>query len=186
MHTGRHRAYVAAEPALELREAALHEVAQAVFFVKAGRLASSPPDHIDPRAEPVPGVVLWGPDTRKPAFSADLPRSAGPPQGSGERTRTINMAYSAYAGMQKQYPDRDVRVAIKRKPGRKLMPEEKAYNRELLWIRIRAEHTIRRVKIFRYGLQVQKSAARVRLNQRQRVRVGEHAAVAGADGNMTA
>ena len=84
------------------------------------------------------------------AFPANLPRSAGPPlQKSGGRTRTIDLADSAYVGMQKQYPDRDVRVAIKRKSGRKLTPEEKAYNKALSRIRIRAEHAIRRVKIFR-------------------------------------
>ena len=83
-------------------------------------------------------------------FPADLPRSTDHPrQGGGGRTRTIDPADSAYAGMQKQYSDRDVRVAIKRKPGRTLTPEEKAYNKSLSRIRIRAEHAIRRVKIFR-------------------------------------
>ena len=83
-------------------------------------------------------------------FPADLPRSIDhPQQGSGGRTRTIDLADSAYAGMQKQYPGRDVRVAIKRKPGRTPTPEEKAYNKSLSRIRIRAEHAIRRVKIFR-------------------------------------
>ena len=51
--------------------------------------------------------------------------------------------------MQKQYPNRDVRVAIKRNPDRELTPDEKAYNRMLSRIRIRVEHTIRRIKIFR-------------------------------------
>ena len=51
--------------------------------------------------------------------------------------------------MQKQYPDRDVRVAVKRKPGGELTPEEKAYNRALSRIRIRVEHAIRRIKTFR-------------------------------------
>ena len=45
------------------------------------------------------------------AFPTDLPRSADTPQGCGGRTRTIDIGDSAYAGMQKQYPDRDVRVA---------------------------------------------------------------------------
>lgn len=83
-------------------------------------------------------------------FPADLPRSTDhPQQGSGGRTRTIGLADSAYAEMQKQYPDRDVRVAVKRKPGRTLTPGEKAYNKSLSRIRIRAEHAIRRARIFR-------------------------------------
>ena len=83
------------------------------------------------------------------AFPADLPHSADAPQGSGGRTRTMDIRDSAYAGMQKQYPNRDVRVAVKRKPGRELTPEEKAYNKALSRIRIRVEHAIRRIKIFR-------------------------------------
>ena len=51
--------------------------------------------------------------------------------------------------MQKQYPDIDIRVVIKRKPGRELTPEEKAYNKALSRIRICVEHAIRRIKIFR-------------------------------------
>ena len=51
--------------------------------------------------------------------------------------------------MQKQYPDRDVRAAIKRKPGKKLTPAEKEYNKALAKIRIRVEHAIHRVKVFR-------------------------------------
>ena len=83
------------------------------------------------------------------AFPTDLSHNIDAPQGSGGRTRTIDIGDSAYAGMQKQYADRDVRVAIKRKPGRKLTPEEKAYNRALSRIRIHVEHAIRRIKIFR-------------------------------------
>ena len=65
------------------------------------------------------------------AFPADLPHNVDALQGSGGRTHTIDIGDSAYAGMQKQYPDRDVRVAVKRKPGRELTPEEKAYNKAL-------------------------------------------------------
>ena len=83
------------------------------------------------------------------AFPADLPHDADAPQGVGGRTRTIDIGDGAYTGMQKQYPDRDVRVAVKRKPGRELTPEEKAYNRALSRIRILVEHAIRRIKIFR-------------------------------------
>ena len=83
------------------------------------------------------------------AFPAYLPHGADAPQGSGGRTRTIELGDSAYAGMQKQYPDRDVRTSIKRKPGRELTPEEKKYNRALSRIRIRVEHAIRRIKTFR-------------------------------------
>ena len=82
------------------------------------------------------------------AFPADLPRSADAPQGDGGRAHTIDMGNSAYTGMQKQYPDRDVRVAIKRKPDRKFTPEKKAYNRALSRIPIRVEHAMRRIKIF--------------------------------------
>ena len=83
------------------------------------------------------------------AFPADLPHGADAPQGGGGRTRTTDIGDSAYAGMQKQCPDRDVRVAVKRKPGRELTPEEKAYNRALSRLRIRVEHAIRRIKTFR-------------------------------------
>ncbi len=77
-------------------------------------------------------------------FSADLPHNADTPQqGSGGRTRTLDLGDSAYTGMQKQCPDRDAWVAIKRKSGRKLTPEKKAYNRTLSRIRIRAKHAIR-------------------------------------------
>ena len=82
------------------------------------------------------------------AFPTDLPHNADAPQESGGRTRTIDIGDSSYTGMQ-QYPDRDVRVAIKRKPGRKLTPEEKAYNQSLSKVRIHMEHAIRRIKIFR-------------------------------------
>ncbi len=83
------------------------------------------------------------------AFPTDLPHGADATQGSGGRTRTIDIGDSAYSGMQKQYPDRDARTSIKRKPGRELTPEEKAYNRALSRIRILVEHAIRRIKIFR-------------------------------------
>lgn len=83
------------------------------------------------------------------AFPADLPHNADAPQGSGGRTRTIDIGDSAYTGMQKQYPDRDVRTSIKRKPGKKLTPAEKEYNKALAKIRILVEHAIRRVKVFR-------------------------------------
>ncbi|MBI1657243.1 MAG: hypothetical protein IS632_00480 [Thaumarchaeota archaeon] len=77
-------------------------------------------------------------------FSADLPHNVDTPQqGSGGRTRTLDLGDSAYTGMQKQCLDRDAWVAIKRKFGRKLRPEKKAYNRALLRIRIRAKHAIR-------------------------------------------
>ena len=83
------------------------------------------------------------------AFPTDLPHGVDATQGSGGRTRTIDIGNSAYSGMQKQYPDRDARTSIKRKPGRELTPEEKAYNRALSRIRILVEHAIRRIKIFR-------------------------------------
>ena len=79
-----------------------------------------------------------------PTFPPDLPGDGG----SGRR-RTLDIVDSAYTGMDAQYPDRDSRVALKRKPGKSLTREEKEYNRALSRIRIRVEHTIRRVKIFR-------------------------------------
>ena len=42
------------------------------------------------------------------AFPADLSHGADALQGSGGRTRTIDIGDSAYVGMQKQCPDRDV------------------------------------------------------------------------------
>ena len=68
--------------------------------------------------------------------------------GSGRR-RTPDIADSAYTGMGAQYPDRDSRVARKRKPGKGLTREEKECNRALSRVRIRVEHAIRRVKVFR-------------------------------------
>ena len=40
-------------------------------------------------------------------------------------------------------------VSRKRKPGTKLTPDEKEYDKALSKIRIRVEHAIRRVKVFR-------------------------------------
>lgn len=65
------------------------------------------------------------------------------------RRRTRDITDSGYTGMNIQYPDRDSRVAVKRKPGKSLTRQEKEYNRALSRIRIRVEHAIRRVKIFR-------------------------------------
>lgn len=80
-----------------------------------------------------------------PTFPQDLPGG----DGRSGRRRTLDIADSAYTGMDAQYPDRDSRVAKKRKPGRGLTAEEKEYNRALSRIRIRVEHAIRRVKVFR-------------------------------------
>ncbi len=82
--------------------------------------------------------------TDPPTFPQDLPGDGG----SGRR-RTLDITDSAYTGMDAQYPDRDSRVALKRKPGKSLTREEKEYNSALSRIRIRVEHAIRRVKIFR-------------------------------------
>ena len=68
-----------------------------------------------------------------PTFPQNLPGGGG---GSGRR-RTLDIADSAYTGMDAQYPDRDSRVARKRKPGKGLTREEKEYNRALSRIRIR-------------------------------------------------
>jgi len=40
-------------------------------------------------------------------------------------------------------------MSVKRKPGKKLTPAEKEYNKALAKIQIRVEHAIRRVKVFR-------------------------------------
>ena len=51
--------------------------------------------------------------------------------------------------MEKIVSERGSRVSRKRKPGKELTPAEKEYNRALAKIRIRVEHAIRRVKVFR-------------------------------------
>ena len=86
-----------------------------------------------------------------PNFPSDLPHKPGiPPEARWDRhTRVRDMVDGAYTGMEKQFPERDVRVSIKRKPGKKLTPEEKDYNKKLAKIRVRAEHVIGRVKVFR-------------------------------------
>ena len=59
------------------------------------------------------------------------------------------IADSAYAGMDKIVPQHRSHVSRKRKPGKKLTTAEKEYNKALAEIRIRVEHAIRRVKVFR-------------------------------------
>ena len=56
---------------------------------------------------------------------------------------------SAYVGMEKIVSQQISHVSRKRKPGKKLTPAEKEYNKALAKIRIRVEHAIRRVKVFR-------------------------------------
>ena len=56
---------------------------------------------------------------------------------------------SAYTGMEKTVSQQITHVSRKRKPGKKLTPAEKEYNKALAKIRIRVEHAIRRVKVFR-------------------------------------
>ena len=55
----------------------------------------------------------------------------------------------AYTGMEKIVSQQGAHVSRKRKPGKKLTTAEKEYNKALAKIRIRVEHTIRRVKVFR-------------------------------------
>ena len=55
---------------------------------------------------------------------------------------------SAYTGMEK-IVTQGSHVSRKRKPGKKLTLAEKEYNKALAKIRIRVEHAIRRVKVFR-------------------------------------
>ena len=57
------------------------------------------------------------------------------------------IADSAYTGMDGIVSKSH--VARKRKPGKNLPPHEKEYNKALSKIRIRVEHAIRRVKVFR-------------------------------------
>ena len=52
-------------------------------------------------------------------------------------------------GNDKIVPQHRSHVSRKRKPGKKLTTAEKEYNKALAEIRIRVEHAIRRVKVFR-------------------------------------
>ena len=55
----------------------------------------------------------------------------------------------AYAGTEKIVARQNSRVSRKRKPGKKLTPAEKEYNRALANIRIRAEHAKLMARAFR-------------------------------------
>jgi hypothetical protein len=84
-----------------------------------------------------------------PTFPGNLPHGQGiAPDGQCAR-RLKYIADSAYVGLDKIVTQHDSRVSRKRKPGKNLTPAEKAYNRALAKIRIRVEHAIRRVKVFR-------------------------------------
>ena len=84
-----------------------------------------------------------------PALPGNLPHEQGiePDRQCLRHLRYI--ADSAYAGMEKIVSGEGSRVSRKRKPGKELTPAEKEYNRALAKIRIRVEHAIRRVKVFR-------------------------------------
>ena len=56
---------------------------------------------------------------------------------------------SAYTGIGKTVSQQGTHVSRKRKPGKKLTAAEKEYNEALAGVRIRVEHAIRRVKVFR-------------------------------------
>ena len=84
-----------------------------------------------------------------PAFPENLPHGQGIEPNEQCLRHLKYMADSAYAGMERIVSQRGARVSRKRKPGKELTPAEKEYNRALAKIRIRVEHAIRRVKVFR-------------------------------------
>lgn len=69
-------------------------------------------------------------------------RRRGPPLPQGAR----GYADSGYQGYQNDHPDLD--IPYKTSKNHQLTEEEKAYNSALSSIRVRAEHAIRRIKIF--------------------------------------
>ena len=82
-----------------------------------------------------------------PAFPENLPHE---PETALDKKLLEYIRYiadSTYTGMDSIVSKSH--VARKRKPGKKLTPAEKEYNKALSKIRIRVEHAIRRVKVFR-------------------------------------
>ena len=69
--------------------------------------------------------------------------------GKFRRDHLRHYGNTAYIAMGKVVPDLDYVAPFKRKPGRDLTPEQRAYNRAHSRIRIRVENGIRRVKVFR-------------------------------------
>ena len=86
--------------------------------------------------------------TKHPTFPKNLPRQSGSAKDE-ERTGLWYYVDSGYQGMQKIDPSIRVVLPIKRKPGKKLSPEEKEYNKTQSKIRVYVENAIRRVKTFR-------------------------------------
>ena len=82
-----------------------------------------------------------------PTFPENLPREQETALDKQCLEYIRYLADSAYAGMDGIVSK--CHVARKRKPGKKLTPDEKEYNTALSKIRIRVEHAIRRVKVFR-------------------------------------
>ena len=87
-------------------------------------------------------------ETKHPTFPKNLPRQDGPVKDEG-RTGLWYYVDSGYQGMQKIDPGIKVVLPIKRKPGKKLSPDEKEYNKTQSKIRVYVENAIRRVKTFR-------------------------------------
>ena len=82
-----------------------------------------------------------------PTFPEDLPREQGPTLDRKCLEYIKYIVDSAYTGIDKLVSRSH--VSRKRKPGKKLTPAEKEYNKALAKIRIRVEHAIRTVKVFR-------------------------------------
>ena len=82
-----------------------------------------------------------------PTFPENLPREQETALDKKLLEYIRYIADSAYAGMDGIVSK--CHVSRKRKPGKKLTPAEKEYNKALSKIRIRVEHAIRRVKVFR-------------------------------------
>ena len=86
--------------------------------------------------------------TKHPTFPKNLPGRDG---AAGERRRANLRWYGdrGYQGAQEVDPDVEVVLPIRRKPGKKLSPEEREINRLQSKIRVRVENSIRRVKTYR-------------------------------------
>ena len=86
--------------------------------------------------------------TKHPTFPKNLPSRDGA-AGEGRRANLRCYGDRGYQGAQEVDPDVEVVLPIRRKPGKKLSPEEREINRLQSKIRVYVENSIRRVKTYR-------------------------------------
>ena len=86
--------------------------------------------------------------TKRPTFPKNLPSRDGSAR-EGKRANLRSYGDRGYQGAQKVDPDVEVVLPIRRKPSKKLSPEEREINRLQSKIQVRVENAIRRVKTHR-------------------------------------